>query len=99
MKNHKLFTVLLLTLAALFGAQGMLAAKKSSRSMNQEVRFKVRIDNISGADGFMASNGARWPFAVSPGVYAIYSKNHPVFTIGRKAMNSLEAQAEDGNPM
>ena len=63
-------------------------------------KFKVRIENISSADGFTASNGMKWPFAISPGAYSIHrGPGNPLFKVGNYAGRAgLEAQAEDGNP-
>ena len=63
-------------------------------------KFKVRIENISNADGFAASNGMKWPFAISPGAYSIHrGSGNPLFKAGSYAgRTGLEAQAEDGNP-
>ena len=63
-------------------------------------KFKVRIENISNAGGFTASNGMKWPFAISPGAYSIHrGSGNPLFKIGTYAGHTgLEAQAEDGNP-
>ena len=64
------------------------------------MKFKVRIENISSADGFTASNGMKWPFAISPGAYSIHrGAGNPLFKVGSYAGHTgLEAQAEDGNP-
>lgn len=63
-------------------------------------KFKVRIENISNSDGFTASNGMKWPFAISPGAYSIHrGSGNPLFKLGSYAGHTgLEAQAEDGNP-
>lgn len=63
-------------------------------------KFKVRIENISSTDGFSASNGTKWPFAISPGAYSIHrGSGNPLFRVGTYAGRAgLEAQAEDGNP-
>jgi hypothetical protein len=63
-------------------------------------KFKVRIENISNADGLAASNGMKWPFAISPGAYSIHrGSGNPLFKVGSYAgRTGLEAQAEDGNP-
>lgn len=63
-------------------------------------KFKVRIENISSAEGFAASNGMKWPFAISPGAYSIHrGSGNPLFKVGTYAgKTGLEAQAEDGNP-
>jgi hypothetical protein len=65
----------------------------------QEVTFKVRIENISNPEGYAASDGTRWPFALSPGMWVLDQKGAELFKEGKRAlMNGLEAQAEDGNP-
>jgi len=61
--------------------------------------FTVRIENISDAAGQTASNGTRWPFALSPGTWIVTPKNAPLFQEGKPAGSlGLENQAEDGNP-
>ena len=63
------------------------------------IRFTVRVENISDQDGQTASDGSRWPFALSPGLYVMHHSDVKLFKEGRAAMpNGLEAQAEDGNP-
>jgi hypothetical protein len=62
-------------------------------------KFKVRIENISNPDGQIASNGTKWPFALSPGVWVVHDKNAPLFTTGKHDRGKgLEPQSEDGNP-
>jgi hypothetical protein len=47
----------------------------------------------------MASNGTKWPFALSPGVWVVHGKNSPLFTTEKHDRGKgLEAQSEDGNP-
>src|SRR6185503_16054152 len=72
----------------------------ANHEMKDLVKFKVRIENISSAEGFTASNGMKWPFAISPGAYTVhYGSGKPFFVVGKSAANTgLEAQAEDGNP-
>src|SRR5690242_4143809 len=67
-------------------------------SKSKEVKFTVRIENISSAEGQMASNGAKWPFALSPGLWVVHEREVRLFREGLPAANGLEAQAEDGNP-
>lgn len=62
----------------------------------ETVKFKVRIENVS-KNLNVASNGEKWPFAMSPGFYVV-GKNLNLFKEGQKASAALEAQAEDGNP-
>lgn len=77
------------------------AAKSgANHEIEKLVKFKVRIENISNAEGFTASNGMKWPFAISPGVFTVhYGTGKPLFVVGKSAAKTgLEAQAEDGNP-
>ncbi len=88
-------TVLLV--AVLCGAQMAAFATKRAGAQVQPTRFKVRIENISNPDGYAASNGTRWPFALSPGLYFVGAKPVTLFREGRKASTGLESQAEDGD--
>ena len=63
-----------------------------------QTKFKVRIENISDADGLMTVGDAKYPFALSPGMFVVTNKKMDFFTVGKKASAGLEAQAEDGNP-
>jgi hypothetical protein len=63
-------------------------------------KFKLRIENISNPDGQTASNGTKWPFALSPGIWVVHGENAPLFTTGKDDRGKgLEAQSEDGNPV
>jgi hypothetical protein len=64
----------------------------------ESVKFKVRVENISSPEGMTASNGAKFPFALSPGMFVLSDKNASLFTEGKPAKNGLEMQAEDGDP-
>src|SRR5262249_43148552 len=77
-----------------------LSAMAAPRWNGKEVRFTVRIENISNKDGFTASNGAKFPFALSPGLWVVHNKlDVRLFKVGGKAsVNGLEMQAEDGSP-
>lgn len=99
MKARKVSIVLavLIAVAALsVSAFGQMTDSKRKGA----TKFKVRIENISNADGFTASNGTKWPFAISPGAYSIHrGSGNPLFKVGTYAgKTGLEAQAEDGNP-
>src|SRR5215813_11521494 len=62
-------------------------------------RFTVRVENISNPEGMTASNGQKFPFALSPGMFVLSDKNAALFTEGKPARkNGLEMQAEDGDP-
>ena len=94
MKNRRLIISLALLVVTL---SAQVAVTTSTRAKTA-TRFTVRVENISNADGQTASDGTRWPFALSPGMFVLSDKNL-LFTEGKPAKaNGLEAQAEDGNP-
>lgn len=65
----------------------------------EATRFTVRVENISSAEGMTASNGQKFPFALSPGMFVLSDRNAALFTEGKPARkNGLEMQAEDGDP-
>jgi len=90
--QRKLFVGLLL-IAAFSGAQF-----NDSVNANGDMKFTVRIENLSSPDGQVASNEMKWPFALSPGMWVVYDKNIRLFKEGKPAATGLEMQAEDGNP-
>jgi hypothetical protein len=97
MKARHLF-LSLMGIAALLGAQPITTSLARTKD-DKEVKFTVRIENISGKDGQTASNGEKWPFALSPGFYALHEREVRFLNEGRPAgPNGLEMQAEDGNP-
>jgi hypothetical protein len=62
-------------------------------------KFTIRVENISNPEGMTASNGAKVPFALSPGMFVLSEKSSALFSEGKPArMNGLEMQAEDGDP-
>ena len=65
----------------------------------EPTKFTIRIENISNPEGMTASNGEKFPFALSPGMFVLSEKNAALFTEGKSARdNGLEMQAEDGDP-
>lgn len=65
----------------------------------EPVKFTIRVENISNPEGMTASNGQKFPFALSPGMFVLSDKNAALFTEGKAARkNGLEMQAEDGDP-
>ncbi len=88
------FAAVLMILIGTSSATSAFAQMKD----NNEVRFTVRLENISSPDGQTASNGSKWPFALSPGLWVIHDQEVRLFREGNPAINGLEAQAEDGNP-
>jgi hypothetical protein len=86
------FIIGLAAFAALFlGMQAEVFAKKKTV-------FKVRIENVSAAEGLTTADGTKYPFALSPGMYAVTPDKAGFFKAGKRADDGLEAQAEDGNP-
>jgi hypothetical protein len=64
----------------------------------KEVKFTVRIENISNPDGQVAKDGTKWPFALSPGLWVTHEREVRLFREGVPANGGLEEQAEAGNP-
>src|ERR1044071_4991733 len=65
----------------------------------ESTKFTIRVENISNPEGMTASNGQKFPFALSPGMFVLSEKNAAIFTEGKPARaNGLEMQAEDGDP-
>jgi hypothetical protein len=64
----------------------------------EPTKFTVRVENISNPEGMTASNGEKFPFALSPGMFVLSEKKAALFTEGKPARNGLEMQAEDGDP-
>lgn len=90
-----MFTKLLAVSAGVF----LTAAGIASADSDQLTKFTIRIENISKADAFTASNGVKWSLAFSPGTAIVHTESAPVFSAGKKDRGKgLEAQAEDGDP-
>ena len=71
----------------------------ASGNGEKPTKFTVRIENITKADAFTASNGMKWSLAFSPGLAVVHTINAPIFTSGKKDRGQgLEAQSEDGDP-
>ena len=83
-------------IAILVGFQ--LSALAAGRRDGKAVRFTVRIENISSKDGFTTSNGAKFPFALSPGLWVVHELEVRLYKDGVAAGTALERQAEDGDP-
>jgi hypothetical protein len=95
MLSKKFVAVVALAFAVVIGVQANAFA--FGKVKNQKT-FKVRIENISGAEGLTTEGGAKYPFALSPGLFVVNHRKKYFFSEGRKADAALEAQAEDGNP-
>lgn len=96
MLKRKLFVGMALVMALILGIQTNSFVFGAGKK--REAKFKVRIENVSGAEGLMARDGSKYPFALSPGLYVVSEKKMDFFKLGKKADAGLEAQAEDGNP-
>ncbi|HZE70896.1 MAG TPA: spondin domain-containing protein [Pyrinomonadaceae bacterium] len=96
MKHHKLLIGLALLGVALT-AQFAVAAAMHARK-GQPTKFTVRVENISSPDGQTASDGTKWSFALSPGLWVLNDKKAGLFTEGKPASKGVESQAEDGDP-
>lgn len=77
---------------------GSQAAAITSAKAKKTATFKVRIENIGGADGLTSADGTKYPFALSPGLFVVNHKKQYFFDENKKADMALELQAEDGNP-
>jgi hypothetical protein len=95
MKRRK-FAIGLALLLACYLAQFTVA---TATRKNESTKFTVRVENISSPEGMTASNGQKFPFALSPGMFVLSDKNAALFSDGKPARkNGLEMQAEDGDP-
>ena len=94
MKHRKLAIGLaLLTVCYMAQFTVAVATRKS-----EPVKFTVRVENISNPEGTTASNGAKVPFALSPGMFVLSDKKAPLFTENKPAPKAIEMLAEDGDP-
>jgi len=95
MKRQKLAIGLALLTACYLSQFTIAVATRKVES----TKFTVRVENISNPEGMTASNGEKFPFALSPGMFVLSEKNAALFTEGKAARkNGLEMQAEDGDP-
>lgn len=93
--KHRKLAIGLALLAAGYLSQFTVAV--ATRKAGPTI-FKVRVENISNPEGMTASNGEKFPFALSPGMFVLSEKN-ALFTEGKPARkNGLEMQTEDGDP-
>jgi len=98
MKGRK-YSIFINTLVVIAASSITAFPQMKDSQKTATVKFKVRIENISNADGFTASNGVRWPFVISPGAYSLHrGPGNPLFTVGSYSSEALRSQAEDGNP-
>ena len=90
------FAIALALLTACYLSQFTVA---TATRKTESTKFTIRVENISNAEGMTASNGQKFPFALSPGMFVLSDKSAALFTEGKPArQNGLEMQAEDGDP-
>lgn len=94
MIKQRIFAAFAVAAALMLGAQQIVLANGKKK----EARFTVRIENVSPAGGLKTVGEAKYPFALSPGLYVVTNKKMDFFKAGKKAGAGLEAQAEDGDP-
>jgi hypothetical protein len=95
MKHRKLAIGLALLLVSYLAQFTVAVATRKAGP----TKFTVKVENISNPEGMAASNGMKFPFALSPGMFVLSTKKAPLFTEGKTAgSNGLEMQAEDGDP-
>src|SRR6266498_2898850 len=94
--KHRRLVIGLALLGVCYLAQFTVAVGKRKAG---PTRFTVKVENISSSEGMTASNGTKFPFALSPGMFVLSTKKAPLFTEGKIAgSNGLDMQAEDGDP-
>jgi hypothetical protein len=75
MKHRKLAIGLALLTACYLSQFTVAVATRKVESM----KFKVRVENISNPEGMTASNGMKFPFALSPGLFGLSDQKAPLF--------------------
>ena len=95
MFRQKFAAGIALALALVIGVQTNVLAFGKAR---HQKTFKVRVENISATDGIVTDGGAKYPFALSPGLFVVNHRKNYFFNDAKKADAALEALAEDGNP-
>jgi hypothetical protein len=94
MMKRKLF----LSLAAVAMTLGLCTASLAQMKHDKGVKFTIRVENVSSADGQTAKDGSKWPFALSPGLWVAHKREVRLFREGVVANGGLEELAESGNP-
>lgn len=87
-----------IVLAAVSAAMLFTLTTASFAARKGQAKFTVRIENISEKGGLTAADGTKYPFALSPGFFAVAGGDVSFFAAGKKAGKGIEPQAEDGSP-
>jgi hypothetical protein len=92
----------LATLGAAGMTAGLGAAVGRGAEQSDTEQFSVRIENTASLDEYpeapdppLSTGGAVW---ITPGAYAVYKGENPIFTREQPASSGLEAIAEAGRP-
>lgn len=67
-------------------------------AMASETTVTVRIENVAPLDFYGADSHTGGGVWITPGAYAVYTGENPIFTEGEAASTGLEALAEAGPP-
>jgi hypothetical protein len=87
-----------LALLAVVALSQLFTTTTKAKSMAKETKFTVLVENISTPDGQTASDGTKWSFALSPGLWLLHSGKSGLFIERKPASKGLESQSEDGDP-
>lgn len=93
-KNFVLVAIIAATLLIGTSVNALAFDHKTKR----QATFTVRVENISPKDGLVTAGDAKYPFALSPGMFVLSGDKNLLFKEGKKASMALESQAEDGDP-
>lgn len=89
-------TVLSAIFAMTFGLMVVGCSEDAASPDPTPVTFKVTIENVSQANT-LPTDRADGTVPLSPGAYAVYQGDNPIFTVGGVADAGLELIAEDGD--
>ena len=96
MKHRRLIISAVLLVVAMLGQFAVATATRNRAA--KQTTFTVRVENITKPDSQTASDGTKYSFALSPGLWLLHDKKSGLFSEGMAATKGLESQAEDGNP-
>lgn len=71
--------------------------KLNENKKNEPVTFEVTVENVS-MPNLLETERANGTVPLSPGVYATYTGENPLFMVGQRADNGTARIAEDGFP-
>lgn len=79
---------------------GAVSPAPALASQTQQTMFTVEVTNISQSTGTLVETPqGPMPIPLSPGAFAVYTGDNPVFAVGQQATEGIEDIAEDGFPM